>query len=228
MERMNNNSLLCNLPILCFKVVLILLFIFSSAVSYAQQDDCVKIYYPEKTWNKINDLNSQGWLPQKLDEAQAFSNTLNTAAVVIVHKGKIVRKWGNTNRKYMSHSIRKSFLSAMYGPQVQNGTIDLSATMEDLEIDDIEPSLTEEEKQATVRMLLKARSGVYHAAAYRTKAMAEATPERHSHAPGTFWFYNNWDFNVLGAIYRQETEKDIYESFKTMIADPIGPVNWCQ
>ncbi|HSH25015.1 MAG TPA: serine hydrolase [Massilibacterium sp.] len=222
MKKMNNNSLVVNLLRLSFKGILILLFVFSTVVSYGQQDDCFKIYYPEKTWEKINDLNSKGWSSQRLDEAQAFSNTLNTAAVVIVHKGKIVRKWGDTNRKISTHSIRKSFLSAMYGLEVQRGIIKLGATLKELNIGDNEPELTNGEKEATVRMLLKARSGVYHDAAYETDAMEAARPERYSQAPGTYWYYNNWDFNVLGTIYRQETGKDIYKSFKTMIADPIG------
>ena len=35
--------------------------------------------------------------------------------------------------------------------------------------------------------------------------MTASKPERGSHAPGTFWHYNNWDFNALGTIYRRQT-----------------------
>jgi CubicO group peptidase (beta-lactamase class C family) len=53
--------------------------------------------------------------------------------------------------------------------------------------------------------------------------MKAIRPERGSHAPGTFWYYNNWDFNALGTIFDQETrEETIYQAFKTRIADPIG------
>ena len=52
--------------------------------------------------------------------------------------------------------------------------------------------------------------------------MKAARPERHSHAPGTFWYYNNWDFNALGTIFEQETGRKIFEEFKSRIADPIG------
>lgn len=72
--------------------------------------------------------------------------------------------------------------------------------MAELGIDDNEPRLTDEEKRATVHDLLKARSGVYHPALYETARMKEKRPPRHSHASGTFWYYNNWDFNVLGTI----------------------------
>jgi CubicO group peptidase (beta-lactamase class C family) len=47
-------------------------------------------------------------------------------------------------------------------------------------------------------------------------------PERGSHAPGTFWYYNNWDFNVLGSVYRQLTGEDIFEAIDRRVARPIG------
>ena len=53
--------------------------------------------------------------------------------------------------------------------------------------------------------------------------MRDRRPKRGSHKPGTFWYYNNWDFNALGTIFDHETgEKDIYNAFKKRIADPIG------
>ena len=84
------------------------------------------------------------------------------------------------------------------------------------------PSLTPEEKQATVRDLLKSRSGVYHEAAAEAQIMIKTRPERGSHAPGTFFYYNNWDFNALGTIFEQETGTKIFEEFKIKIADPVG------
>jgi CubicO group peptidase (beta-lactamase class C family) len=48
-------------------------------------------------------------------------------------------------------------------------------------------------------------------------------PQRGSHAPGTHWYYNNWDFNALGTIFDQETGEDsIYAAFQTRIAGPTG------
>ena len=37
--------------------------------------------------------------------------------------------------------------------------------------------------------------------------MREKMPARESHAPGTFWYYDNWDFNVLGAVYERVFNK---------------------
>ena len=52
--------------------------------------------------------------------------------------------------------------------------------------------------------------------------MAKARPPRGSHAPGTFWYYNNWDFNALGTIYEHATGAGIFEAFYRIIARPIG------
>ena len=52
--------------------------------------------------------------------------------------------------------------------------------------------------------------------------MAAARPPRHSHKPGTFWYYNNWDFNALGTIYERSVRSSIFDAFEREIAKPIG------
>jgi CubicO group peptidase (beta-lactamase class C family) len=141
---------------------------------------------------------------------------------MIVVDGVVLDEWGETARKYNIHSIRKSFMSALYGIHVGAGTIDLSKTMAELDIDDNEPSLGDVEKTATVRQLLKARSGIYHPALYESLGMKARRPSRYSHEPGTFWYYNNWDFNTLGTIFRNVTQTDIFAELKRAIAGPIG------
>jgi hypothetical protein len=163
-----------------------------------------------------------GYSSEKLDEARQFAEQSGYAAVMALHDGKVFFSWGEITKNYWCHSIRKPFLSALYGIHVEQGHIDLDATLEELNIDDIPPSLTDDEKQATVRDLLKSRSGVYHEAAAETQSMIETRPERGSHAPGTFYYYNNWDFNALGTIFEQETETQIFEEFKVRIANPVG------
>jgi CubicO group peptidase (beta-lactamase class C family) len=82
--------------------------------------------------------------------------------------------------------------------------------------------LTKQEKQARIVDILRARSGVYHPVDFETPDQKELRPARGSHAPGTFWFYNNWDFNVLGTIFEKKTGKKIGEAFYERIAEPIG------
>jgi CubicO group peptidase (beta-lactamase class C family) len=163
-----------------------------------------------------------GWSAERLSEARAWADTIDTAAVMVVHRGRVVAQWGETERPFNCHSIRKSLLSALYGIHVADGTIDLDRTLEQLGIDDNEPSLTETERKATVRDLLKARSGIYHPALYETARMKARRPERHSHEPGTFWYYNNWDFNALGAIFENRTARSLFEEFEERLARPLG------
>ena len=165
-----------------------------------------------------------GFSATKLEEARLFYLSHQDTAgggLVVIYKGKILVQWGQYTQRIRMHSARKSLLSALYGIHVDEGNIDMQATLAELGIDD-SPPLTGAEKTARVIQLIKARSGVYHEAAAETQEMRDARPERGSHAPGTFWYYNNWDFNALGTIFIQETGKDIFEEFKARIADPIG------
>jgi len=180
------------------------------------------VVYPGASWERVASAESVGWSSEGLKAAREYAGTINTEAVMIVVGGRVLDEWGPTATKFNIHSIRKSLLSALYGIHVADGEIDLSLTMKNLGIDDNEPSLTEVEKQATVHDLLKARSGVYHPALYETAGMAAARPPRHSHAPGTFWYYNNWDFNTLGFIFEHLTKTNLFRDFKARIADPIG------
>ncbi len=181
-------------------------------------------HFPGRHWETLSaeEVEAAGWKEDGLDKAQEFAATLKTEAVMIVTRGRILRAWGAVDQKFNVHSIRKSFLSALCGIQVAEGRMDLNATMGQLGIDDNEPGLTEVEKGATVLQLLQARSGVYHPALYETKAMKARRPVRFSHAPGTFWYYNNWDFNALGTIYEKSAQAGIYEDFQRRIATLVG------
>ncbi len=178
--------------------------------------------FPGKDWEIVASPAEAGWSAAGLKAARDYSATINTSAVVIVHQGRIVEQWGQTERPFNCHSMRKSILSALFGICTDQRAIDLDKSLEELGIDDNEPSLTETERQATVRNLLKARSGIYHSALYETEAMKARRPERHSHAPGEFWYYNNWDFNALGTIFQQQTARSIFEEFDTRLARPLG------
>jgi CubicO group peptidase (beta-lactamase class C family) len=178
--------------------------------------------YPSAEWARVSSPESMGWSSAKLAAAQAYAKRIGSAAVMIVDNGVVVDAWGDLERKYLCHSMRKSLISALYGIYVADGKIDLTRTLANLGIDDLTP-LTEVEKTATVTDLLSARSGVYIEAAGEAASMKAMRPARSSHAPGTFWYYNNWDFNALGTIFDQLSgEKNIYAAFDKRIADPIG------
>ncbi len=184
-------------------------------------DGTSKDIYPGENWQKAVEPEKLGWSSAKLAEARNYSKMIRSAAVMIVDNGVVVDAWGDLTRKFYCHSIRKSFLSALIGIHIAEGNIDLSKTMEELSIDDYEPSLTPVEKQATVFDLIRARSGIYHPALGEGSWMIPMRPERHTHAPGTFWYYNNWDFNALGTIFEQEAGTKIFEEFDSRIAKPL-------
>jgi hypothetical protein len=178
--------------------------------------------YPGTEWEWAPSPERLGWSSAKLAGARLYSERIGSAVVMIIVDGVVVDAWGDLERKYHCHSVRKSFLSALFGIYVADGRIDLTQSLRDLGIDDHTP-LTAIEKTAIVTDLLSARSGVYIEAAGETPLMKRTRPARGSHKPGTFWYYNNWDFNALGSIFDHLSgEKNIYTAFDKRIADPIG------
>jgi CubicO group peptidase (beta-lactamase class C family) len=178
--------------------------------------------WPSPTWTKAEDPAALGWSMEKLAKAEDYSRAYAPTAVIIVQDGKVVASWGDVAHNVNIRSMRKSLLSALYGIAVTEGRIRLDRTIGELGIDDRAPSLSETEKQATIRDLLMARSGVYHAAAYEAPDMKALRPQRGSHPPGSYWYYNNWDFNTLGFIYQKLVGDDVFHGFEKRIAKPIG------
>ena len=174
--------------------------------------------YPSATWDWA-DAGGLGWDVEKLDEARRFSESILPTAVMIVQGGRVLSSWGHTDKRIKSSSARKSFLSALYGIYVRDGRINLDETLADLGIDDV-PPLSATERQATVRMLLQSRSGIYYPYVGGSPEMRVNMPARGSHAPGTFWYYNNWDFNALGAVFERLTGTKIGQAFYERIAQP--------
>jgi CubicO group peptidase (beta-lactamase class C family) len=206
---------------------LILVFIFALIVACTTPtkwdiyEGPAKESYPGEHWQKAATPAQLGWSSEKLALARAYSKNIGSAAVMIVDDGIVVDAWGDVTKKFKNHSMRKSLLSALIGIHVDQGNIDLSKTIEELDIDDYEPSLTQDEKQATVGDLIKARSGIYHPALGEAGAMKALRPKRYSHAPGTYWYYNNWDFNALGTIFEQEANTKICKAFDHRIAQAL-------
>ena len=117
--------------------------------------------------------------------------------------------------------MRKSLLSGLIGAYVSDGTIDLSRSLAELNINDYPNHLSNTEKQATVGDLIRARSGIYIEALGESPEMKARRPRRHSHPPGSFWYYNNWDFNALGTIFEQETGENLFVALQSKLAEPL-------
>jgi CubicO group peptidase (beta-lactamase class C family) len=207
-----------------FRCLLILLASFQLFLFADGKPKATPETYPGKSWSPVSSLENAGWSKEKLAAARQYAQTdsIHTSAVVIVQGGEVVDEWGDFDQKLDSYSVRKSLLSALYGIYSSEGMIDINETLEQLGIDDSPDPLTKEEKQARIVDLLRARSGVYHIVDFETESMAKDRPARGSHAPGTFWYYNNWDFNVLGTIFEKKTKLKIGDAFYERVAKPIG------
>ena len=176
--------------------------------------------YPGDTWQNASARERTRWSNEKLADARKYSQSIGSTAVMIVQGGKVIDQWGAVDKNLVCYSMRKSLLSAVFGIAVQQGKIDPQATLAQLNIDDV-PPLTPEEKQAKVVDLLRARSGVYHLVPYETAGMTAARPPRGSHPPGSFWYYNNWDFDTVDAIFEKEAGVSLGDAFEKEIAAPI-------
>src|ERR1700733_4315463 len=138
------------------------------------------------------------------------------------HAGRTIFELGDVSRPVHVLSIRKSILSALFGQAYDRGQVDLGVTLGELGIDD-SPALTDKERSARIEDLLTARSGVYLPA---DDGVVLARPPRESHPPGTFWCYNNWDFNVLGDIYERTPGRSVFVAFEHDLARPLGMTDW--
>lgn len=172
-------------------------------------------------WLQYKEPGLGGFDAEKLEAVRLRADELGSGAIVVVRKGLVVAAWGDVERRFKCHSVRKSLLSALYGRAVADGKIALDATLGALGIDDIDP-LSEVEKTATVEQLLMSRSGVYHPAAKEPRSMKDGRPARGSAKPGERFWYNNWDFNTAGHIYQKATGRGIFEAFREDLAAPLG------
>jgi len=176
--------------------------------------------YPALEWERLEKPESAGWTAADLDAVRAKLQTLPTSGFVAVAGGRVLMDYGDVTVVSYLASVRKSILAMLYGNYVASGKVQLDRTLADIGIDDI-GGLTAEEKEATVRDLLTARSGVYHAASNAGDDLASAPP-RGSQKHGTYYLYSNWDFNALGTIFEKETGRDIYDALESDLAKPLG------
>jgi len=92
-------------------------------------------------------------------------------SLLLLHDGKVIFEWGDIHKKLLVHSMRKALLNSLYGIAFKHGKIDPAQTLAQLNIDDIPPGLTDQERSATLEDVLKSRSGVYHAAAAEAESI---------------------------------------------------------
>jgi CubicO group peptidase (beta-lactamase class C family) len=176
--------------------------------------------YPDAEWSVVTPEDA-GFSSEKLKTVRAYFEDIGGDAMIAVRSGKAFLAWGKVNEPIANYSIRKSYLNALLGIEYGKDNLNLDATLADLGIDDKE-GLTAAEKDARIRDLLTSTSGVYHPGSYESKEQKGARPPRGTFQRGEFFYYNNWDFNVLGHIFESSAGTDIFTALKQRIAEPTG------
>ncbi len=162
----------------------------------------------------------EGYETSQLERLDRLLSELNTQSLLVVSNGRVLYSFGDVSDTGYIASVRKSVLAILFGPYVEAGNLSLNDTLETLGIDD-HLGLSHQEKQARVADLLRSRSGVYHPAANGGDSLASAPP-RGSKSPGSYFLYNNWDFNALGHIFEQQTGVSVYTALALRLAEPLA------
>ena len=152
----------------------------------------------------------------------AQDTATKTEVVIALKDNKVIFEKGDTKKLINLHSARKSIMSLLIGIAKEKGLLSLDESLGSLGIDESKTPLTKQEKTATIRDLLMARSGVYLQAEAEVDYAKDNRPKRGQYKPGEFFFYNNFDFNVLGEIIEQKTGKSIGEFMEDNLAKPLG------
>lgn len=163
-------------------------------------------------------------LPAQTDTLRKYIETQAspTDAFVVLRGERIVMHYGEIDVPMNLASARKSVVSLLFGIASDRKLIDLNETLGQFGIDESRTPLTNIEKQATVEHLLQSRSGIYLQSGAETVENKEGRPRRGQFRPGEHYFYNNWDFNVLGAIFEKKTGLSIGEALDTWLSAPLG------
>ncbi|WP_242082869.1 serine hydrolase domain-containing protein [Aestuariivivens sediminis] len=196
---------------------IILIFTFLITIS--------NIVIGQNEWTYYSNPEASGWDSTELTNFNKYIiDSTKVTGLMLIHDGKVLFEYGDIKENSYIASCRKSVLAMIYGKYVDNGTIDLNKTIEELGIEDVKGILPIEQK-ATIKDLISARSGIYHPEGY-PGGMQQFAPERGSVEPGSYWLYSNWDFNVAGFVFEQETQKNIYDEIEKQLAIPLGMQDW--
>lgn len=175
---------------------------------------------PPERFSIVGTSVERSFYASSMTDAGDELRRLSSYAVHATRRGRVFAQFGPTDALVRCASVRKSLMNGLIGVAVGRGLLTLDATLAGLDIDDVDP-LSPTERQATLRDLLMARSGVYHPSAFQTYPHP-LLPPRHRYAPGEHWAYNNWDFNVLATILEAAAGLSVFDAFAKWFAGPLG------
>ena len=183
-------------------------------------DDGHGYVLPGVDWVRVTP-ESEGFSSARLEALRAFLKTHQTDAMMVVSRGHVVFDYGDTALVSNLASARKSVLDLLYAVEAQHGlNFDeaLGKSVVELGLEDKAPFL-EIEKHAVLEQLLMSRSGIYIPTGNTDQA--KILPPRGSHYPGTYFFYNNWDFDAAGMAFEKLAHKDLLDALRDDLAIPL-------
>ena len=198
----------------------LLLPLFLALVATACAPEPEVVVFPGEEWERWSVPEEGGLSSEGLARVEERLQEMSTSAMMVVTGGRVAFEYGDVTEVSYLASVRKSILAILYGIHKDRGTVDLDLTLADLDIDD-HRGLTPEERRATNRHLIQARSGVYHEASNAGDNLAQA-PEPGSREPGSYYLYSNWDFNAAGTAFEVQTSMDLFDALEQDLAIPLG------
>ncbi len=177
--------------------------------------------FPGNEWIQ-SDAHALGWDIGQLQYAEDVFSDMESVGVMVVHRGRLVASWGDVDEKYANASMRKALIHSVVGNAIEAGHFSLDNTLAELDIQETTAPLTDIERSATVSDILRSRSGIFHSALFEIGGWKNIRMDLEQSDfdpnPGDFWIYNNWDFNVIGAILEQQSGEKIGDLFNRQIA----------
>jgi CubicO group peptidase (beta-lactamase class C family) len=168
---------------------------------------------PGATWREVRP-ESAGYSTPKLEALRGWLKVQDTESMMVIVQGRVIFSYGDITHTSKIASVRKSILGMLYGSYIVSGKIDLTKTVSELGLQETTPFLPIE-ANTTLEQLMAGRSGIY-------TAPDDSLPRRGSIYPGTYFVYQNWDFNAAGIAFEKLTGKGIYEVLGTDLAVPLG------
>lgn len=148
---------------------------------------------------------------------------------IVIHQGRVIAEFGDTQPVDMTHSIAKSFLSSVVGLAHDDGLIaDLDAPAAQLMPADVDLFASAHNAPISWDMLLRQTSDWQGTLwgrpdwADRPEGAPEAWPDTPRHAPGSRYEYNDVRINALALAALQVWRRPLPQVLRERIMDPIG------
>lgn len=175
-------------------------------------------------------------------DMDAFMQSQNAAAVVVVHDGKVVlEEYGldfSADGKWTSFSVAKSLTSTLVGAALADGYIDSLDDPVSKYLSDMRGSAYDD---VTIRQLLTMSSGVRWNEDYSDPQSDVALFNEHvpgeegvdslidymrqlprEAEPGTRWLYNTGETNLIGVLVREATGRNLADYLSEKVWAPFG------